>query len=616
MSAAVCIGVDWGTTNLRAWAMDAKGRVLAQSASAEGLLNVRDRDFAGALARACGDWAERWPGVPVLLCGMVGSRQGWAEAVYLAGDVGPDELARATTAVPGARIVPGVASESWAGQPDVMRGEETQIVGALELGAGADAVVCLPGTHSKWVELRGGKIGACTTFLTGELFSRLCADSVLTGLIAAEAGATSEARAAAFQAGLDMAGTAALHHLIFSLRARALTGAGSGATAAELSGLLIGAELAEALPKLAGRSVTLVAAPDAAEHYASALSRHGIKASIIDIGAACRAGLLAIAGNVPEWRAAACPRPDVSLSGGMRQRSRWQAAMSRLSGVHAVLFALFDAHGRLDRGAMRAQVEYVREHGAGGMAVLGLATEVGKLSLRERLDVVEWAAEDRGALSLSVTITGNCLEEQHAVSRLAKVVGAELAILQPPLVGQYPAQEYLDFFARAGEGLDLELAIQNAPQYLGRSLSAADLRRLRQRLPRLGHVKAEVCAVDLAAFISEVGEDVTVLNGRGGLEMTDCLRAGARGFIVAPDVLPGAVRCWKAWQSGDEAAAEAAYAAFLPGAVFSMQSLEHLATYGKRVFAKRAGLTVHDRGPALRPQEFGASLARRWSRAG
>ena len=95
--------------------------------------------------------------------------------------------------------------------------------------------------------------------------------------------------------------------------------------------------------------------------------------------------------------------------------------------------------------------------------------------------------------------------------------------------------------------------------------------------------------------------------------MTDSLRVGCRGFIVAPDVLPGVAACWRAWEAGHEAAAEAAYAAFLPGALFGMQSLEHLACYGKRIFGLRTGIAIHDRAPALRPTEAGSSLAARWA---
>jgi 4-hydroxy-tetrahydrodipicolinate synthase len=288
-----------------------------------------------------------------------------------------------------------------------------------------------------------------------------------------------------------------------------------------------------------------------------------------------------------------------------------------VTGVHCVLFALWDAEERLDRGAMRAQVEWAGAQGAEGLVVLGLATEVGKLSLPEKRDVIAWAAEDAGGLPLSVTIAANSVTEQAELLRAAGEAGAALAILQPPLVGSYSVTEYVDFFARVGDRTALPLAVQNAPQYLGRSLSGADVALLRKRLPHLTHVKAEMPAVDLAGFIAQC-EGVTVLNGRGGLEMTDCLRAGCQGFIVAPDVLAGVLACWRAWQARDEARAEAAYAAFLPAALFGMQSLEHLAAYGKRVWGALVDVPIHDRAPALRPTEFGLSLvqgrAGRWQK--
>ena len=285
-----------------------------------------------------------------------------------------------------------------------------------------------------------------------------------------------------------------------------------------------------------------------------------------------------------------------------------------VTGVHCVLFALFDEDERLDRDAMRAQAAWVREGGADGIVVLGLATEVGKLSLAEKLDLIAWGAEDAGGLPLSVTVAANGVAEQRLILRAAEDAGTALAILQPPLVGAYGAAEYVDHFARVGEGAAIPLAVQNAPAYLGRSLSAADVADLRARV-NLACVKAETAAVDLAALIGAMGEGITVLNGRGGLEMTDCLRAGCHGFIVAPDVLEGVLACQRAWAAGDEAGAEAAYAAFLPAALFGMQSLEHLVCYGKRIFGLRAGLAIHDRAPSLRPTAFGLALARRWAGA-
>jgi 4-hydroxy-tetrahydrodipicolinate synthase len=287
--------------------------------------------------------------------------------------------------------------------------------------------------------------------------------------------------------------------------------------------------------------------------------------------------------------------------------------MVRFPGIHAVLYALFDAEERLDRAAMAAQMAYVRAAGADGVTVLGLATEVAKLSEAEKRQVIDWAAEDRHGLPLSVTVTGNSVAEQVALARHAEAAGADWLILQPPLAGSYGAGEYLDFFARVGGAVSVPFAVQNAPQYLGRSLSAGDIAALADRCAGFTHIKAEGTAVDLAGLVAVAGDRLCVLNGRGGLEMTDCLRAGAAGFIVAPDVLPGVVACWRAWAAGDVAGAEAAYAGFLPAALFGMQSLEHLICYGKRIFGWRAGIAVHDRAPAIRPTEAGLALARGWA---
>lgn len=288
--------------------------------------------------------------------------------------------------------------------------------------------------------------------------------------------------------------------------------------------------------------------------------------------------------------------------------------MTRFPGIHAVLYALFDGDDRLDRGAMAAQVAYVRDQGATGVTVLGLATEVGKLRFDERCDIIQWAARDCGDLPLSVTISGNTVADQVALLRVAEVAGASWLILQPPGTVTADNTDPTAFFVQVASHTNLPIAIQNAPQYLGRGLSVDDIIRLQSRCAGFTHIKAETSAVDLAALVARAGSGLTVLNGRGGLEMTDCLAAGAAGFIVAADVLPGVARCWQAWQSGALAGAQAAYGAFLPGATFAMQSLDHLLCYGKRIFGLRAGITIHDRTPALAPTAFGLARTADWAR--
>lgn len=286
--------------------------------------------------------------------------------------------------------------------------------------------------------------------------------------------------------------------------------------------------------------------------------------------------------------------------------------MRRFAGIHCVLYALFDAQERLDRGLMREQVDQVIAAGVDGITVLGLATEVLKLTGQERRDLIDWAARDiAGRVPLSVTIAGNSVAEQVALAAHATDAGADWLILQPPVAGSYGAAEYLDFFARVGETLTLPWAVQNAPAYLGRGLSDADITALRARAPGLTHLKAESPATEIAALIATAGPDLVVLNGRGGLEMPDNLRAGCAGFVLAPDIVDHALRIARLWQAGDEDGAEAAYRAALPAITFVMQSIEQLICHGKRLFGLRAGIEIHDRAPALRPSAAALAVTTR-----
>ena len=161
------------------------------------------------------------------------------------------------------------------------------------------------------------------------------------------------------------------------------------------------------------------------------------------------------------------------------------------NGIHAVLYALFNADETLDPGAMRAQVAHVTAAGCHGITVLGLATEVAKLTFAERLAVIETVgAANGGRLPFSVTIAGNSVAEQQELARRAVAHGADWLILQPPMVGSYGAGVYIDFMARVAGAVSCPVAVQNAPQYLGRSLSPADIAQLAARCPNFAAIKA------------------------------------------------------------------------------------------------------------------------------
>ncbi len=290
--------------------------------------------------------------------------------------------------------------------------------------------------------------------------------------------------------------------------------------------------------------------------------------------------------------------------------------MRQYSGIHAVLYALFDQSGKLDRGAMSDQVSRMLGCGVDGIAVLGLATEVHKLSVPEQRDLVSWIAEDlNGRLPFSVTVSGNDVQVQRSLIEFALANRADWLILQPPMVRTYTGDTYLDFFLRVADGFEAAFAVQNAPAFLGRSLGTAQIDRLVASNPSFSLIKAETPAVELAELVGLYGGHLTVLNGRGGLELTDCLRAGAAGFVLAPDVIDFSKAAFDAWSADNEERAEAIYRNALPAITFMMQSIEHLVCYGKRIYGLRTKTAIHDRAPALAPTDFGMRIATRWANA-
>ena len=283
-----------------------------------------------------------------------------------------------------------------------------------------------------------------------------------------------------------------------------------------------------------------------------------------------------------------------------------------LHGIHAILYALFDADERLDRAAMRRQVQHCLAVGVHGMAALGLATEVAKLTEAERHMVMDWVAEDTaGLVPLAFTIFGASVAEQVAQLKHAESVGADWVILQPPMVGSYGADEYIRFFGRVAEATSLPVAIQNAPAFMGRGLSATEIADLVRQHPNIRAIKGEGPVTDIASVIAATGGNLPVFNGRAGLEMLDNFRIGCRGLILAPDCIDYAVAAYDAHRRGNTATAEATYAKMLPAVVATMQGLEHLICYGKRLYAARTDEDIRDRAPAMRPNDTGQAMVAR-----
>ncbi len=289
--------------------------------------------------------------------------------------------------------------------------------------------------------------------------------------------------------------------------------------------------------------------------------------------------------------------------------------METIRGIWPMLYAFFDGQNRLDRALMRRQAEICVAGGARGMAVLGLATEVSKLSVAERRQVVEWAAQDlAGRLPLAVTVFGATPAEQSEAVAHAAAHGAILAVLQPPRDPSMGEDALMRFFGTVMERAPIAMAIQNAPEYLGIGLSPPAIAELARRHANFRVLKGEGPAVLIRRVVEETGGGLAVLNGRGGLELPDNFRAGCAGLIPAPDCFEAQVAIWAAMERGDEAEAERLYCEILPAIVFVMQSIDHLVCYGKRLVAARmGGPPVFDRAPALAPTAFGAAAVARFA---
>lgn len=284
------IAVDWGTTNRRAWRIAGAG-VEQEFADDRGVLSIAKDDFPAAVSEI----RERLGNHPLLLAGMIGSNRGWVEAPYVPCPAALDDLvAHLCWPEPEqTAIVPGLSS---ADPPDVMRGEEVQIFGAIDAGMiPGDGLVCHPGTHNKWVHVEGGRIARFRTVMTGEMFSLLKEHSILSALLAAEMVAVNEAFREGVRRGLARE---ALTAELFAVRAGVLLGARRKEDAGDyVSGLLIGADIAFGA-RNAKAEIVVMGRPELTELYAAALDVAGLKSRQIDGEAAFLAGIQAIAGRL------------------------------------------------------------------------------------------------------------------------------------------------------------------------------------------------------------------------------------------------------------------------------------------------------------------------------
>ena len=292
------IGVDWGTTSFRAFRIARDGTIRDRRTALRGLVNVPDNRFADTLREEIGPWLAAGED-HVLLSGMIGSRQGWKEAPYVPCPVGAPDVAAALVEIEfdwgQVKLVPGLSATDEAGVAEVMRGEETQVFGVLET-MGGGGLACLPGTHSKWVRIEGGRIVGFTTHMTGEAFGVLRGHTILGRMMR-----EGPADGAPFDAGVRRCGDPGglLHH-IFGARSLVLAGQlAETDAAAYLSGILIGHEVRAALVGRTGEVVHVIGTPELTMLYARSISAYGGYPERHDGEAAARG--LALIGGHAEW---------------------------------------------------------------------------------------------------------------------------------------------------------------------------------------------------------------------------------------------------------------------------------------------------------------------------
>jgi 2-dehydro-3-deoxygalactonokinase len=291
--------VDWGTSSFRLWLIGDDGSVLGERRSGEGMTTAASTGFAEVLQSHLSALAAP-DDIPAIVCGMAGARQGWVEAGYIDVPTSLSAILTGAVSVPGqkrdVRILPGLAQRSKH-SPDVIRGEETQLLGAIAADTKGEQIVCMPGTHSKWVRVVDGAVTGFSTFMTGEMFDVITKHSILSHAVSGADAMPADTEAFDTAVKAAFAEPALLTNLIFGARAgQLLHGLTAAGAQAGISGTLIGAEIAGALSG-AGKdaAITLVASRRLQVLYETAFRTLSLSCQTIDADAAVRRGLSAAA---------------------------------------------------------------------------------------------------------------------------------------------------------------------------------------------------------------------------------------------------------------------------------------------------------------------------------
>ena len=276
------IAADWGTSNLRVWGMDYQGNVINKITDGKGMSSLKTSEFEPHLIDLIENWLPKEGNAkcPIIICGMAGAKTGWKEAAYLKAPCPPvnkEKIIQIETEDQriSVNIIPGIMQKS---PPDVMRGEETQISGYLSKNPNFDGIICLPGTHTKWVHISAGEIVSFKTFMTGEIYQTLSKHSILKDSVKSD-----DFDFTAFLEAFEhiYSNPALLSSKFFSLRATdLLENTSTKFLKSKLSGYLIGSELAGAKSYWLGQNIVMIGNDDLCILYEKALKKLGLNTTI------------------------------------------------------------------------------------------------------------------------------------------------------------------------------------------------------------------------------------------------------------------------------------------------------------------------------------------------
>tara|TARA_B110000263_G_scaffold88507_1_gene77363 strand:+ start:95 stop:991 length:897 start_codon:yes stop_codon:yes gene_type:complete len=281
---------------------------------------------------------------------------------------------------------------------------------------------------------------------------------------------------------------------------------------------------------------------------------------------------------------------------------------NRLKGIFPIIYCFFNKNNTLDKKLILEEIELIKKIGSNGIASLGLATEVNKLSFNEKKFIIELVAENCvGSIPIAVTIQGSSFHEYIKLIDVAKNNQADWIILQPLIKKNTTDKDCYNFFKKlipyAGDTI---VGIQNAKEYLGVGLKSKDIIKLYKTYDNFRAIKGESSAALIQTEISKYPKDLRVFNGRGGQEIIDNFIVGCRGIVPALENADNFIKIYKYIQNKKFDNAHKEYMKILPSIVFIMQSINSLVCYGKRICAYRMGVkTIYDRSPGMIPTSFG-----------